>query len=255
MGFSNADITDNQSGALLGQGVFDPSVSLDDNPYNVKRMFDKEKLEISTICAHAHLLEPSSPATYSTAEVMKAIKMASELNIKYVITTEFSPWADWAKKLTYEQSVFIITEKLYEPLRLAEDTGVELLLEPHGPLTDSVKGMKDIMASLGNSRNLGICLDTGNSWLGGADPVEMARVFKNKIKHVHWKDLPKEMEKDRGKKFGCGFSTIGLGEGVIDVASVYEVLKDAGVEHSTLEIAGEENLKNSYAFLKSLGAA
>jgi hypothetical protein len=36
---------------------------------------------------------------------------------------------------------------------------------------------------------------------------------------------------------------------------VYDVLKDAPcLEYSTLEVGGEENLKNSYAYLRSLGA-
>jgi len=60
------------------------------------------------------------------------------------------------------------------------------------------------------------------------------------------------MEKDRGKVFGTGFSPIALGDGVIDIASVYEILKD--VEYSTLEVGGDDNVKKSYEYLKSLGA-
>jgi hypothetical protein len=42
---------------------------------------------------------------------------------------------------------------------------------------------------------------------------------------------------------------------VIDIAGVYEVLKFAPhVEYSTLELGGDENLLQSYAYLKSLGA-
>jgi inosose dehydratase len=52
--------------------------------------------------------------------------------------------------------------------------------------------------------------------------------------------------------FGCGFSPIALGDGVIDIAGVYEVLKH--VEYSTLEIGGDENVIKSYQYLKSLGA-
>jgi hypothetical protein len=43
-----------------------------------------------------------------------------------------------------------------------------------------------------------------------------------------------------------------LGEGVIDIAGVYAVLKD--VEYSTLEVGGDENMIKSYNYLKSLGA-
>ena len=56
--------------------------------------------------------------------------------------------------------------------------------------------------------------------------------------------------------YGCGFSPIALGEGVIDIAGVYAVLKDApNVEYSTLEVGGEDNLRKSYAYLKQLGAS
>ena len=134
------------------------------------------------------------------------------------------------------------------------DYGVRILLEPHGPVTDSIKGIQDVFDRLGNPQSLGVNLDTGNSWLGGADPVEMARVFKDKIHHVHWKDLDAEWEAKRGTRFGCGFSTIALGDGVIDLQGVCEVLKDADIAGSTLEIIGSEDiLKKSVEYLRTQG--
>jgi hypothetical protein len=42
---------------------------------------------------------------------------------------------------------------------------------------------------------------------------------------------------------------------VVDIAGIYEVLKDAPhLEYSTLEGAGADNIKQSYEYLKSLGA-
>jgi len=255
MGFTHADITDtNSGGSMLGSAGFSPTVSLDDNPFEVRRLFEKYGITPSTVCAHAALLEPSNPARYGTAEIMKAIKFAAAIGVKDVITTETDPRSEWAEKLTYEQRIFIIAEKLHDPVRMAEDYGVRLLLEPHGPITDSIKGIRDVMNLLGNPRALGVNLDTGNSWLGGADPVEMARTFKNKIHHIHWKDLGPEWIPQRGRKFGCGFSTIALGDGVIDLKGVCAVLRDAGIESSTLEIVGTpEILKKSVAFLRAQG--
>lgn len=256
MGFRYADVTDNHSGGLLGREFgFAATVSLDDNPLDIKRLFSRYGLTITSFCAHANLLDPSSPARYATNEIMKAVRQAGVMGVKHVITTEGDPKSEWGHKLTHEQRVFITAEKLHEPLRLANDLGVYLLLEPHGILTDSISGIQDVMDSLGNPENLGVNLDTGNSWLGGADPVEMARVFKNKIMHVHWKDLPADWETKRGTMYGCGFGPIALGEGVVDIAGVYSTLKDAPhLEYSTLEVGGEENLKKSYAYLKTLGA-
>jgi inosose dehydratase len=255
MGFRCADITDSHPGGLLGGGIFHAAVSLDDNPFDVKRMFDKHGLEISSMAAHAHLLDPSTPARYGNSEIMKAIKLAATIDVKYVVTTELEPETEWGKNLSYEHQVVIVAEKLYEPLRLADDLGVKLLLESHGPLTGSIQGLMDIMATLNNHPALGINLDTGNSWLAGADPVAMATEFKELIGHIHWKDLPAEMEAQRGTVFGCGFSEIALGEGVIDIAGVCEVLLDAGIEASTFEILGEDRLKQSHEFLKAQGIA
>ncbi|NLS94920.1 MAG: sugar phosphate isomerase/epimerase [Planctomycetaceae bacterium] len=255
MGFTHADITDtNAGGSMLGSAGFSPTISLDENPFEVRRLFEKYGIEPSTVCAHAMLLEPSNPGLFGTAEIMKAIKFAAAIGIKDVVTTETDPRSEWAHRLTYDQQIFTIAEKLYTPVRMATDYGIHLLLEPHGPVTDTIQGIRDVMNLLGNPESLGVNLDTGNSWLGGADPVEMARVFKDKIHHIHWKDLGEEWVEKRGTLYGCGFSTIALGDGVIDIAGVCEVLKDANVRGSTLEIIGSEDiLKRSAAYLRSQG--
>ncbi len=255
MGFDCADITDtNAGGSMLGTAGFSPTVSLDENPFEVKRLFNEYGITPSTVCAHAGLLEPSNPGVYGMSEIMKAVKFAAAIGIKDVVTTDTEPHSEWARSLTHDQMVFTIAEKLYTPVKMAADYGVRILLEPHGPITDSIKGLQDVMNLLNNPSSLGVNLDTGNSWLGGADPVEMARAFKTKIHHIHWKDLGAEWVPKRGNQFGCGFSTIALGDGVIDLRGVCAALKGANIETSTLEIVGTEDvLRRSVNFLKSVG--
>jgi len=255
MGFEYADITDtNSGGSMLGSAGFSPTVSLDDNPFEVKRLFKKYGIAPSTVCAHAGLLEPSNPGVYGNAEIIKAVKFAAAIGIKDIVTTEGDPRSQWAQDLSYKERVFVIAEKLHTPVKIAHDYGVRILLEPHGPITDSIKGLEDVFDRLGNPETLGINLDTGNSWLGGADPVEMARVFKDKIHHIHWKDLDAEWEPKRGTMYGCGFSTIALGDGVIDIKGVCDVLKEADINSSTLEIIGSEDiLKKSVQYLRQCG--
>ncbi len=255
MGFTHADITDtNAGGSMLGTAGFSPTVSLDDNPFEVKRLFEKYEITPSTVCAHAALLEPSNPGVYSTSEIMKAVQFAAAIGIKDIVTTDTDPRSDWAKNLSYKECVFVMAEKLHTPVKMAADYGVRILLEPHGPITDSIQGIQDVLDRLGNPDSLGVNLDTGNSWLGGADPVEMARVFKDKIHHVHWKDLGEEWEAKRGTEYGCGFSTIAMGDGVIDIKGVCDVLKDTNIESSTLEIVGTQDiLTKSVAYLKECG--
>lgn len=255
LGFKYADVTDNHPGGLLGNEFgFTGAVSLDSNPVDVAEMFAKHGLTITSVCAHANLLDAASPAVYGTTEILKAVRLAAGMGVRDVITTEGDPKTAWGQNLSEAERVFSAAEKLQEPVRLAEAMGVRILLEPHGILTDSIDGMSAILERLGSPANLGVNMDTGNSWLGGTDPVEMAKAFKELIWHVHWKDLPADWESLRGTMYGCGFGPIALGEGVIDISGVYEVLKDGSAEYTTLEVGGDENMLKSYDYLKGLGA-
>ncbi len=253
-GFSYADITDNSDGACLGVGYgFTSLASLDDNPFNLKRLFEEKGLAISAVCAHAQLLDPPAPWRYGTSQILKAVKLAGILGIKHVVTSEGDAHTTFGEGLSEDQAVFAISEKLHEPLKLAADFGVKILIEPHGHISDSIAQTQKILDAC-NSEALALNLDTGNLWLGGGDPVEYVKKFGKLIEHVHWKDLPGEMEAQRGKMFGCGMAVIPLGTGVVPVKEVFNELVNAGFDgYSTLEIAGEEAIIQSHQYLKDLG--
>lgn len=83
----------------------------------------------------------------------------------------------------------------------------------------------------------------------------MVKRLGSKIEHVHWKDWPADMEAKRGQIYGAGMAVIPLGSGVVDIKGTFQALTQAGFDgYTTLEVAGDENVKQSYAFLKSLGA-
>lgn len=247
MGIDYADLTDNHDGATLGATYgFAASLSLDGHPARVREMVDAAGLTLTSVCAHANLLDPPSPDVYGTFEIIKAIRLAKLLGIKHVITTEADPHTEFGHNLTPEQRIFAICEKLYAPIEWAEELGVELLIETHGIVTDSVDGMQTLLDALGHPETVGVCLDTGNSWLGGGVPLEYVRTFGKRIKHVHWKDMGPEWVEKRGTLFGCGMATIALGEGVIDLPEIIAALKDVGFDGATtLEVAGPDNVKRS----------
>jgi inosose dehydratase len=254
-GFKYADVTDNTDGGSMGvEYGFAALASLDANPFDLKRMFDKHGLTITTYCAHANLLDPTAPWRYGTMQIIKAVRAAAAIGVKHVITSEGDPKTEFGHNLTDKEALFLIRERLYEPLRVAEDHGVKILLEPHGKYTDSIDHMEKIL-ELCHSPALGVNFDSGNSWLGGTDPVAMVKRLAPHIEHVHWKDWPADMEASRGKMFGAGMSGTALGAGVVDIKGVFNALVAAGYNgHSTLEIAGDEAVRQSYAYLKGLGA-
>ncbi len=253
LGFHYADLTDNHDGATLGTEYgFAASFSLDSHPGTILDMAKEFGLTIASVCAHANLLDPTAPERYGTHQIIKAVKLARLLGIQQVITTEGDPKTAFGRSLNDSQRVFSVCEKLCEPIRWAEELGLELLLEPHGILTDTVEGMARLLEALGHQKTVGINLDTGNPWLGGGDPLQFVRVFGSRIRHVHWKDLPASWEAQRGKIYGCGMGPIPLGDGVIGIKSIVEALSAIGFDGlTTLEVAGRENVQISAQRLRA----
>jgi len=247
MGIEYADLTDNHDGASLGvECGFAASVSLDSHPSKIRDLVEAAGLTLTSFCAHANLLDPESPDVYGTFQIIKAIRLAHLLGIRDVITTEGEPKTAFGHSLTPAEQVCSIREKLQAPLEWAEELGVRVLLETHGPVTDSVERMGDLLDLLGPEDVVGVCLDTGNSWLGGAEPLDYVKAFGKRIQHVHWKDMPAEWLDKRGTLTGCGMAATALGAGVVDLPPVVKALQEAGFEGATtLEIAGQENVTRS----------
>jgi inosose dehydratase len=244
MGFKFADLTDNHQGGMLGvEYGFSASISLDSHPSKVRQMIGAADIQLSSVCAHANLLDPTSPDTYSTIEIIKAIRLAHLLGIKQVITTEGDPKTEFGRQLTAEQRIFTILEKLQTPVAWAEELQVQLLLEPHGIVTGSLEDMDALLAELGHKETIGVCLDTGNVWLSGSEPLDYIQRFGHRIKHVHWKDLGPEWLASRRTVHGCGMSTIPIGDGLVNLPAILYALHAAGFNgHTTLEVAGKENI-------------
>ncbi len=244
MGIHYADITDNHDGGSLGvEFGFTGSISLDAHPAQIRRMVRRNGITLTSFCAHANLLDPAAPDRYGTAQIIKAIRLAHHLGIKHVITTEGDPKTEFGRGLTPEQRIFAIREKLYEPVLWAKELGVELLLETHGVVTDSVEAMGELLDQLGYPDTVGVCLDTGNCWLGGTEPLDFIRAFGKRIRHVHWKDMPASWAEKRGREHGCGMSVVALGDGVVGIAGIVKALKEAGFDGATtLEVAGAANV-------------
>ena len=252
MGFEYADVTDNHDGAALGEEFgFAPTVSLDAHPEKLRALAKGAGIRLSAFCCHANLLDPTSPDTYGTAQIIKALRLAKLLGIKEVITCDGEPHTAFGKTLKPAERLLIMREKLQAPIAWAEELGVKLLLETHGPVTDNLGLLGDLLEALGHEETVGVCLDTGNCWLGGGEPLDYVKAFGTRIGHVHWKDMPESMEKQRGKIFGCGMALIALGDGVIGIEGIVKALKKAKIDvATTLEIAGVDAVKTSAKRLK-----
>ena len=177
LGIKYADLTDNTDGACLGNEYgFTAVASLDANPFDLKRIFEARGITMTSVCAHANLLDPSAPWRYGTEQIIKAVKIAGALGVKHVITSEGDPKTEFGHKLNDDEALFTIAEKLHAPLEVASDYGVKILMEPHGRISDSIPLMERLFDKC-DSEALGANLDTGNLWLGGGDPLEFIEKF------------------------------------------------------------------------------
>lgn len=256
LGIDYVDITDNHDGATLGTEYgFSASLSLESHPGRIRSMVEEFNLTMTSVCAHANLLDPTAPDRYGTYQVIKAIRLAHLLGIKQVITSEGEAKTAFGRSLTRDQMLLCIVEKLHEPVRWARELGIELLIENHGPVTDNVNDTAALLDTLGHPENVGLNLDTGNCWLGGGDPLAFIKTFRDRIRHVHWKDLGPEWQAKRGKLFGCGMGTIALGDGVVGIPAIVEALHAIDFQGpTTLEVAGTENIKQSIACIQTCSA-
>lgn len=83
---------------------------------------------------------------------------------------------------------------------------------------------------------LGLCLDTGHYFYGGGDPVEAAKKYASRIRHLHLKDVrPPVLEEVRRDKVDFVEAVrrdvfCELGEGAVDFSQVISVLQTAGFD-------------------------
>ena len=80
------------------------------------------------------------------------------------------------------------------------------------------------------------CLDTGHLYLGGADPVEVAKAARGRVAHVHLKDVDADMAaRVRDGELAFRQAVIDgifrpLGEGVVDIAGFVSELERSGYQ-------------------------
>jgi inosose dehydratase len=132
---------------------------------------------------------------------------------------------------------------LDEVARIAEGHGLVASFHPH--LSTIAESPEQIERVFSRSA-IRFCPDTGHLQAAGGDPVELVRTYRERIDYVHIKDLD-----DAG-----GF--VPLGQGVLDVGGVLEVLRETGFDGwLTVETDGwdgdpGEGARTSRAHLETL---
>ena len=229
---------------LLSEGGFYQSVSLLDDPYRMKRACEKAGVKLSGLSSHTALCKPE----VSTEYLKQAIRFAAECGAP-VVNTDEGPKPAWT---TEEEDHVLMRYVLTEAAKIAEGRGILIGLEPHQQYSKHPEGL-DRIYKLVDSEAIGINFDTGNSYLCGHDPIEWLKHVKDRLVHVHAKDISVQQSEDkRGKVTGTP-AGCACGEGVIDWKKVIEICEDAPRDLVlSVECGTVDQAERSIKYLKEL---
>ncbi len=236
---------------LLSEAGYFHSVSMLDDPLEIKEIMDKHGVKASSLSSHCPLMKPEISVEY----LKQAIRWAADLGTD-ICNTDEGVKPGWMDEETAFQ-VMRYTMRTVAPV--AERHGIRIGIETHQIYTRYTEKLIKI-ADLAESPNVGFNPDMGNTYLGGvSDPYELLETVAPRTIHVHAKDISVEQgEDERGKVTGTAVGCA-CGEGVIDWAKTVRILKKAGfhgvlsVECETVEQA-EKSLKHLTDVIKKEGA-
>ncbi len=231
---------------------YDPSVSLQSNPQALRRLIESKGLKVSQIDAAYPMMSPDG-GTFGVPYVQQAIRFAAEIGCPCVDTT------DGAFKTPgfTDEEVFQITCQNYRQcLSWAEDYGVTINIETHGPYTTNPEFLERLFRTL-KSERLGFNFDTGNTFISGQDPLQYLTRFRDRVTHCHVKDVsPALAAAMRGEETGIATSEVPLGGGVNadNIRSCVRYLKEtAWCGVLSIECSGlPQNIAQSVAFMRQL---
>jgi inosose dehydratase len=76
---------------------------------------------------------------------------------------------------------------------LAAEHGVKSSFHPHAATYVETEGETQLLMDLLDPSIVGLCLDVGHWIVGGADPIKAVDDYRNRITHVHVKDVSREV--------------------------------------------------------------
>jgi len=229
---------------LLSEAGYFHSVSMQEDPQEIRAVIEKHGLRCSGLSAHCPLCKPDISVNY----LRSAIRFAEALGAP-VVNTDEGPKPEFTSA---DQDHELMRYTLTLAARSAERRGVRIGLEPHQQYSKTPAGL-DRICGLVDSPAIGINFDTGNAYLAGEDPYAWLEHVRDRVVHLHAKDITiQQGQRERGKVTGTAVGCA-CGEGVIDWRRIIEIL--APVDRTicfSVECGTIEQAAASLDHLKSL---
>lgn len=232
---------------------YQPHVAMWEDPVELRERMDKMGIQFSQIDAAFPLSLPQG-ATLGVEYALRTIRWAHLAGCHHIDTTDASKAP---KGLTDAEAMEMMKRSYAQIVEVAERYKTIIDIEPHGYYTTKPEFMEKMLAFV-DSPYLKMNMDTGNTFIAGQDPVAFLRKFKNKVAHVHIKDVSESLAASlRGELTGIAVSQCAIGDGVNkeNIKKCFDILveiKFDGVVSLECEGQGGPMIEKSLAFVRPL---
>lgn len=232
---------------------YQPHVALWEDPILLRRKMDAYGVQFSQLDAAFPLSLPEG-ATLGVEYILHSIRWAKLVGCDHVDTTDdrFRPAG-----VTDREALDHLRRIYTQIVPVAEAYGIIIDIEPHGYYTTKPEFMAEMLAFV-DSPNLRLNMDTGNTFIAGQDPVAFLRQFKDRVSHVHIKDVSSSLAAAaHGELTGIAVSQCAVGDGVNadNIRACIDILAENtydGVFSIECEGAGGPMIEESLAWVRHL---
>jgi len=237
---------------LHGLG-YQPHVSLTEDPYTLREKMGSYGVKFSQLDAAFPVSLPEG-ASLGLIYILNSIRWAKLVGCTHIDTTDhmFKPEGS-----TDAQTMEMMRGIYSEVIEVAQRYEMIINIEPHGYYTTKPEFMEE-MLNFVDSPYLRMNMDTGNTFIAGQDPVAFLNKFKDKVSHVHIKDVSESLAASlRGELTGIAVSNTAIGDGVNveNIKKCFDILVDIkydGVVSIECEGQGGPMIEKSLAFVREL---
>jgi inosose dehydratase len=234
---------------------YQPHVALWEDPLALRRKMDDYGVKFSQLDA-AYPLSLPNAAAIGTTYINNSIRWAYLVGCDHIDTTDhmYKPAGQ-----TDEQALEMMKRIYGEVLETAVHYNMIINIEPHGYYTTKPDFMAQMLGFF-DTPLLRMNMDTGNTFIAGQDPVAFLTRFKDKVSHVHVKDVSQSLAAAlRGELTGIAVSNTAIGDGVNveNIQKCFDILVDIGyngVVSIECEGAGGPMIEKSLAWVRDLVA-
>lgn len=239
---------------LHGLG-YQPHVALWEDPVALRQKMDSYGVKFSQLDA-AYPLSLPNAVSLGTRYIINSIRWAHLAGCAHIDTTDHmhKPAGQ-----TDAEALEMMKRIYGEVLETAVHYNMIINIEPHGYYTTKPDFMAQ-MLDFFDTPLLRMNMDTGNTFIAGQDPVAFLDRFKDRVSHVHVKDVSQTLAASlRGELTGIAVSQTAIGDGVnVDnIKKCFDILVDIGYDGIvSIECEGQGGpmIEKSLAWVRDLVA-